>query len=98
MATNTTIQIRIDEKIKRAVRKTFQEVGLDLSSGIKLFLHNVAITKTVPLQIRTANGFTIDQEKQILRETEEAVKIGPFYSTSEELHSAIFGLSAGKKK
>lgn len=35
----TTINIRIDENMKNKANKTFAGIGLDMSSAIKLFLH-----------------------------------------------------------
>jgi DNA-damage-inducible protein J len=60
----TTIQIRIDQKTKRAAEKTFKKMGLDTSSGIKLYLHQVIKSHSIPFTIRTANGFTPAQEKK----------------------------------
>lgn len=85
----TTIQIRIDSRIKREAKKTLEEIGLDLSSGLKLFLHNIAITQSVPLDLRTANGFTIRQEQEILRETEGAVRNGKRYKDILKMHEEI---------
>ncbi|OGG59851.1 hypothetical protein A2765_04675 [Candidatus Kaiserbacteria bacterium RIFCSPHIGHO2_01_FULL_56_24] len=44
----TTIQIRIDEKTKRKARKVFHKMGLDVSSGIKLYLAQVAREDALP--------------------------------------------------
>lgn len=44
----TTIQIRIDEKTKRKARKVFSKMGLDVSSGIKLYLAQVAREDAIP--------------------------------------------------
>lgn len=89
MSQQTTIQIRIDAKTKREARKTLEEMGLDLSSGVKLFLHNVAITHSVPLELRTVNGFTLAEERRMIKETEEAMKTGPFFTNGEELLDSI---------
>ena len=76
MNATATIQIRIDEKTKRKARKTLEEMGLALSSGIKLFLHHVAITQSVPLTLFTENGFTLSKEQEILRNVREAEQTG----------------------
>ncbi len=80
MNTQTTIQLRIDIKTKLAAQKTFEDVGLDLSSAIKLFLRNVVITKSIPLELRTKNGFTLKQEMKILADTAEAERSGKRYT------------------
>lgn len=40
---------------------------------------------------KTANGFTPEQEEQILRETEEAVQ-GKRYSSAKEAHDSILSI------
>ena len=81
----STIQIRIDTKTKKEAKKTFEEMGLDISSAIKLFLNNVIIKQKIPFEIRTKNGFAPRQEKEIIRETEEAIKYGKSYKNGKEL-------------
>ncbi len=89
MSTQATIQIRIDAKTKRAAQKTLEEIGLDLSSAVKLFLRNVVLRQAIPLDLRTANGFTVAEEREMLREMEEALRFGKSYKTAKELHDAI---------
>ena len=85
----STIQIRIDAKIKKQADKTLKNMGLDLSSGIKLFLNQVIKAQAIPFQIRTVNGFTPEQEKRMIRETEYALKHGKSYTSIKELHDDI---------
>lgn len=68
----TTLQIRIDEKIKKDAKKIFDKIGLDLSSAIKVYLNQVIITQGIPFTLLTENGFTIQQEREILQASEEA--------------------------
>jgi|GEM_PF-366444 DNA-damage-inducible protein J len=86
-----TIQVRIDEKPKKDLQKILRQIGLDVSSAIKLFIHQVIITESIPFPIRTENGFTPEQEREMIREEEEALKYGKRYSSAEELHRAILG-------
>jgi addiction module RelB/DinJ family antitoxin len=64
-------------------------MGLDFCSAIKLFLKNVVITKKIPFEIRTVNGFTPAQEAEMIRESEWAIKHGKRYSSVEELHKDL---------
>ena len=52
----TTIQIRIDEKTKQGARKAFDKMGLDITSGIKLYLARVAQDKAIPFSVRVPNA------------------------------------------
>lgn len=89
MKTQDTIQIRIDRKTKEAARKTLNEVGLDMSSAVKLFLINVVNRNGIPLDLLTENGFTLAQEQTILSDTEEAKQKGKKYTDLDELFSNL---------
>ncbi len=68
----STIQIRIDEKTKKSAKKVLDQVGIDMSSAIKLYLNQITIRHGIPFQILTENGLTPRQEKEILKASEEA--------------------------
>ncbi len=85
----TTIQIRVDEKMKKEASKAFKGMGLDISSGVKLFLHQVVKSQSIPFPIRTVNGFTVEQERQMIKETQEALRKGKSYRTAEEMFDDI---------
>ena len=46
----TTLSIRIEEKTKKAAQKTLEAVGLDMSSAVKMFLHQVVIEQGIPFK------------------------------------------------
>ena len=86
---SSIINVRVDSATKKAAQRTLQEIGLDLSSGIKLFLRNVVITKSVPLNLRTENGFTVAYEQEMLKDIAWTKKHGKGYATGEEAMAAI---------
>lgn len=85
MSTQDTIQIRIDSKTKAAAKKTLNEVGLDMSSAVKLFLVNVVNRKGIPLDLRTENGFTLAQEQALIAETQLAKNSSKKFPTIDAL-------------
>ena len=85
MKTQETIQIRIDAKTKNAARQTLDDLGLDMSSAIKLFLINVVNRKGIPLDLRTENGFTLAQEQALIAETENAKESSKHFVTVDAL-------------
>ena len=87
--TESNIQVRIDTKTKKQAQKTLDEIGIGISSAIKLFLRNVVITGSIPLTLRTENGFTLAEEDELLNEAKEALKFSKGYKNSEELHRNI---------
>lgn len=85
MKTQDTIQIRIDSKTKQQARNTLNELGIDMSTAVKLFLKNVVNSKGIPLDLKTENGFTIAQEKALIQETEEAKRNSKSFATIDAL-------------
>lgn len=72
---NTTLQIRIDSKTKKSVAKIFESLGLDLSSGVKIYFNQVLSHKGIPFQVRTTNGFTPEQEKEMIAESKKTMEL-----------------------
>lgn len=44
----TTLNIRIDEKLKNNASVILEHMGLDLSSAIKMFLNQVVVKRSIP--------------------------------------------------
>jgi len=73
------INIRIDQKLKKAANEVLSNVGLDMSSAVKLFLTQMVIAKKIPFRVLTVNGFTPEFEEELLKdiaEAEEEVRSG----------------------
>jgi len=92
--TETKINIRVDKKTKDKAQKTLEELGLDLSSGVKLFLHSVINTQSIPFDVRTKNGYTQNEELRILKEAEEALKSSErkgknAFVSAKDLHKSL---------
>ncbi len=88
------VQARVDSKIKHQAAKIFDSLGLDMSTGIKIYLAKVVKDKGVPFSLLTENGFTEEQEKRILAEskaTMAAFKAGkiPKITSAAELHKYL---------
>ena len=78
----TTLNIRIEAKTKAAASKALAGMGLDLSTGVKMFLHQVVTEQGMP--------FTPTKNPAALRAkwdavVAEALKRGRFYSAKEAL-------------
>ena len=86
---DSTLQIRIDKKTKKEAGRIFKNMGIDMSSGIKLFLQSVINTESIPFTIITKNGFTESQEQTMIKETKESLKKGEGYSSACDLHKNI---------
>lgn len=67
----TTIHIRVPARLKKAAQQVAEANGLDLSSCIRMFLTHMDVRGTVPLPSLTVNGFTEEEEQEILRRAKE---------------------------
>ncbi len=83
MATKTTINIRTEVATKKAAQLVFKKMGLDLSTGMNMYLYRVAQDKAMPFTPRTVNGFTPEFEARMIRETEHAEKYGKRYTANQ---------------
>ncbi|MFH1178446.1 MAG: type II toxin-antitoxin system RelB/DinJ family antitoxin [bacterium] len=85
----TTLQIRIDQKVKDAAQKAFRSMGLDLSSGVKLYLTQVMNTKEIPFPVMSADYWPREKKLQLIKEAKWALKHGKSYASARELHNDI---------
>lgn len=85
----TTIQVRTQEKTKKAAQLILGKLGLDLSTAINIYLVQIIEKKGIPFEILTENGMTVAEEDEILKEIAWAKKYGKKYSSAKELHEAI---------
>lgn len=85
----TTLQTRIDPKLKADAKKALESAGLDLSTGIKLFLTQVVRTQSIPFEIFTFDNLPEAKKQAIIRETKQALKSGKRYNSIEEAHADI---------
>jgi addiction module RelB/DinJ family antitoxin len=71
---NSTLSIRIDKKLKDNAGKTLREMGLDISSGVKMFLSQVVNTRSIPFEPKMHYVMTPEQEKWVRKQVVEAKK------------------------
>ena len=77
------IQIRVDQKLKRDADLIFEDLGLDTTTAIRLFLKKVVMSKSIPFELKstlTDNGFTPEFEDEVMKAANSKEEIGPFKS------------------
>jgi addiction module RelB/DinJ family antitoxin len=84
---NTTMQIRIDSSMKNKAQKAFKNMGIDMSSGVKMFLNQVAINQCMPFVPSTKKTRAI--RKKWDKEFDWVMKHGKGYASAKEMHDAI---------
>lgn len=51
MLTLTSINVRVDDELKEKSREVFDDLGLDLSTGIKIYLKQVVLRQGIPFDV-----------------------------------------------
>ncbi len=85
----TTLQIRIDKKMKDAAQKTFHSMGLDMTSGVKIYLAQVVNEKRIPFPVMSADYWPREKKLALIKEAKWALKYGKRYTSVDELHADI---------
>lgn len=80
----TQLQVRIDKDTKEEAKKILEEIGLDLSTAIKMLFKQIIQTRTLPLEIRDANGFRPHKAAE-LREAMKEAEQSKTYTSVEAL-------------
>ncbi len=86
---NSTLNIKIDKKLKDSAGKTLKNMGLDISSGVKMFLCQVVNTKSIPFEPKMHYAMTPEQERWVRRQIADTKKNSKTYKSIEELHKNI---------
>jgi len=47
----STINVRVDDELKAKAQETFSDLGLDLTTGIKMYLKQVVMRQAIPFEI-----------------------------------------------
>jgi DNA-damage-inducible protein J len=84
----TTLNVRIDEKLKKQASKTLESLGFDMSGAIKVFLTQVVQDQALPFQPAK------DSKKiraQWDREVAQAIKSGKGFSSAKDLMIDMLG-------
>lgn len=64
---STTISIRVDSDLKNEADKLFNELGLNLSSAVNIFLRQSVREQSIPFNV------SLNNEDRILKDAEDFV-------------------------
>ncbi|MCL2216754.1 MAG: type II toxin-antitoxin system RelB/DinJ family antitoxin [Defluviitaleaceae bacterium] len=87
MAT-TNLNIRIDENLKRQSEEIFNELGLNMSTALTVFLRQTVRSRGIPFDMRLSmpNDETLDA----MREGNEIIKSGKArFDNAEDMFKAL---------
>ena len=76
MIKNSTIQIRVDEDLKKKAESLFTELGIDTASAIRLFLTQAVMRNEIPFDIKKIEDpfYNEYNQSRIKRSIEKAEK------------------------
>ncbi len=63
----TTINVRVDENVKKQASELFEELGLDMSTALNLFLRQAISYGGIPFEIRKPNATTLEALEEVKR-------------------------------
>ena len=91
--TNTLVQFRVDEKLKNEASKIYEDLGLDLSSAVKLFFKKTIKMKKMPFSINDDEGLEDEIRKKKVLAIEELdlmhLNISKDLDEKDEIYNAI---------
>ncbi len=101
---STLVQIRVDEKLKDDVVAVYDQLGLDLSTAVRIFFKKSVAEKGIPFSMRLGGREQNSIEKQIPQKvisamqamSESAIKNGLSEMSLEEINAEINAVRQGK--
>ncbi len=96
--TNALVQVRIDNELKSQAVKVFDDIGLDLSTAIKIFLKRSVQKKGIPFAMNLDETNTISAIENIISMREDFQKSSSQNFSLEEINSEILQVRKNRKK
>ena len=56
------IAVRVDDKLKKDATEVFSELGLDMTTAVKLFLKQSVLTRSIPFELKLNTDYETDLE------------------------------------
>ena len=71
--TKSSVQVRLDEDLKKEAETIFDNLGLDAPTAIRMFFKKVVATRSIPFAVEESPyTFTKGEETEILKAVEES--------------------------
>lgn len=80
-----TLQVRVDLQDKDKASAILHRLGLNLSSAVNIFLKTIIKRKGIPFLLLTENGFTPEQEAELLKLSAKSKKSKKSFSSVKAL-------------
>ena len=72
----STIAIRVDDELKEKATELYKELGLDMSTAVKVFLTQSVKTRSIPFEIKDSSADDLLNKRltDLIMENAETVK------------------------
>ena len=67
------IAVRVDEELKKEATVLFNELGLDMSTAVKLFLKQSVLTRSIPFKL-ALDEYSKEEVEQAKKDIQKLVK------------------------
>jgi len=71
-----TLQVRLDNQLKKDAERFFSAAGLDTTTAVRLFLRQVLIRQAIPFDIIADNPFDAPANQTVLKESVRQLESG----------------------
>ena len=88
----TTINVRVDEAIKKDATALLEDLGLDMTTAVNLYLRQIIMHGGIPFDVRKPNAETlaaIEEVEKIKRGEIKAKRYNSFAELVKELEEEI---------
>ena len=92
----TTVNVRVDETVKRNIEVLFDSMGMNISTAVNMFFKQCLMENGLPFQLRVKRP---DSLKEIFREAQEQAKTnGTSDMTLDEINKIISEVRREKRE
>ncbi len=95
-----TVNVRVDENVKRNVESLFESMGMNISTAVNMFFRQCLLEEAIPFQPRgNRREVILEKGRKALREAQnQAVLNGTSELTLDEINEMIKECRAEEKK
>ena len=71
-----TLQVRLDNQLKKEADMFFSAAGLDITTAVRLFLRQVVIRQAIPFEIVASDAFYAPANQKVLKKAIRQLESG----------------------
>lgn len=84
----STIAVRVDDQLKQEASVIISDLGLDMSTAVKMYLKQIVVTRSIPFDIKLDTGISDKEFQKMVEQKIEGRRIN--FSNPEDVED-FFG-------